>query len=96
MSTVMIDASTAAKLTEPKTTVEVRTEDGSLVGVFTPRREATDADYEWAMREVTTEEIEKSLASGPGRPLADILAELQKRPMRQIESIPNCDRILSS
>jgi len=55
VSTVQVDASTAAKLTELGSTVEVRTEDGKLVGVFTPRREATKEDYEWAMREVTTE-----------------------------------------
>jgi hypothetical protein len=79
MSTVLIDASTAAKLSEPKTTVGVRTEDGKLVGVFTPRREATEEDYERAMREITTEEIEESLRSGPGRPLADIIADLRKR-----------------
>jgi hypothetical protein len=79
MSTVLVDAATAAKLTAPKTQVEVRTEDGTLVGVFMPRREATEADYEWAMKEITTEEIEASLKSGPGRPLADILADLRKR-----------------
>lgn len=79
MSTVMIDAATAAKLSEPKTTVEVRTEDGKLVGVFTPRREATKEDYEWAMREITTEEIEKSLASGPGRPFREVIDELRRK-----------------
>ncbi len=79
MSTVLIDASTAAKLSEPKTTVEVRTEDGKLIGVFSPRREATEEDYEWAMREITTEEIEASLKSGPGRPFVEIIAELKQR-----------------
>jgi len=79
MSTVLIDASTAAKLSAPQATVEVRTEDGKLVGVFTPRREATEADYEWALSQITEEEIEASRKSGPGRPLADILADLRSR-----------------
>ena len=79
MSTVLVDAVTAAKLSEPKARVEVRTEDGRLIGVFTPQREATDEDYEWALREVTTEEIEKSLASGPGRPFAEAIAELRRK-----------------
>jgi len=79
MSTVFIDATTAAKLGEPRTTVEVRTEDGRLVGVFSPRREATPEDYEWAMREVTTEELEESIKSGPCRPFAEIIAELKQR-----------------
>jgi hypothetical protein len=79
MSTVQVDAATAAKLIEPKTTVEVRTEDGKLVGVFMPRREATDEDYEWAMREVTSEEIEASLGSGPTRPFREAIDELKQR-----------------
>jgi hypothetical protein len=79
MSTVLIDASTAAKLSQPMTTVEVRTEDGRLVGVFTPRREATPEDYEWARQEFTPEEIELARNSGPGRPLAEIMADLRKR-----------------
>jgi hypothetical protein len=79
MSTVLIDSATAARLTGAQTTVEVRTEDGKLVGTFTPRREATEADYEWAMREVTEEEIEASLRSGPGRPFADVIADLRRK-----------------
>jgi hypothetical protein len=79
MSTVKIDASTAAKLTEQKTTVEVRTEDGTLVGDFTPRREATDADYEWAMNHFTAEDAERSLNSGPGRPFREVIDELRRK-----------------
>jgi hypothetical protein len=79
MSTVLIDALTAAKLSEPNATVEVRTEDGKLVGVFTPRREATAEDYAWARQQFTAEEIEASRKSGPGRPLADIMTDLRKR-----------------
>jgi hypothetical protein len=79
VSTVQVDASTAAKLTELGSTVEVRTEDGKLVGVFTPRREATKEDYEWAMREVTTEEIEASLKSGLPRPFHEVVGELKQR-----------------
>lgn len=79
MSSVLVDASTAAKLSEPKTKVEVRTEDGKLIGVFTPRREATPEDYEWARKQFTEEEIEAARKSGPGRPLADILADLRRK-----------------
>ena len=79
MTTVLVDAATAARLREPNAKVEVRTEDGKLIGDFTPRREATEADYEWAFREVTKEEIEMSLASGPGRPFAEAIAELRRK-----------------
>jgi hypothetical protein len=79
MSTVLIDGATAEKLSEPKTTVEVRTEDGKLVGVFTPRREATEEDYEWAMQHFTAEQMRASLNSGPGRPFAEIIADLRSK-----------------
>ncbi|MEX2176117.1 MAG: hypothetical protein WD872_17275 [Pirellulaceae bacterium] len=54
-------------------------EDGNVLGYYTPRREATEADYDWAMNNITKEEIEASLASGPGRPLAEILADLRSK-----------------
>jgi hypothetical protein len=79
MSTVLVDAATAAKLSEPNSRVEVRTEDGKLIGVFSPRREATPEDYQWARQQVTVEEIEASRKSGPGRPLADIMADLRQK-----------------
>jgi len=79
MTTVTVDAATAAKLREPNARVEVRTEDGKLIGDFLPRREATQEDYDWAFREVTTEEIERSRASGPGRPFSEVIAELRRK-----------------
>jgi hypothetical protein len=54
-------------------------ENGNLLGYYTPRREANEEDYEWAMNAVTKEEIEASLASGPGRPLAEIIADLRSQ-----------------
>jgi hypothetical protein len=79
MGAIQIDAVTAARLCEPKTTVELRTEEGKLVGVFTPQREATEEDYAWAMENITKEAIEASLASGPGRPLREILDDLRRQ-----------------
>ena len=79
MSTVLVDAATAAKLSAISGTVEVRTEDGKLVGIFMPHDQWTEDAYEWAMREVTTEEIERSLASGPGRPFREVIDELRKK-----------------
>ena len=54
-------------------------EEGNVLGYYTHLREATDEDYEWAMNAITKEEIEASLASGPGRPLAEILADLRAK-----------------
>jgi hypothetical protein len=54
-------------------------EDGNVLGYYTPRREATEEDYQWALENITKEEIEKSLASGPGRPLREIIEELHRK-----------------
>jgi hypothetical protein len=54
-------------------------ENGNVLGYYTPRREATEEHYEWAFRNITKEEIEASEASGPGRPLAKIIAELRSK-----------------
>jgi hypothetical protein len=79
MSTVTVDSATAAALSGPKGKVEIRTVDGKLIGVFTPRREATAEDYDWARQEFTQEEIDAARKAGPGRPLADILADLRRK-----------------
>lgn len=79
MSTVVIDAATAAKFEDQTEEVEVRTMDGRLVGLFTPIREGTPEEYAWAQSQITDEEIEESRKSGPGRPLADILADLRRK-----------------
>ena len=79
MSTVIVDSATAAKFEVQTGKVEVRTSDGRLVGLFTPLREGTPDDYAWARAQFTEEEIEEARKSGPGRPLADILADLRRR-----------------
>lgn len=54
-------------------------ENGKILGYYTPRREATDEDYDWLMNHVTKEEIEASLQSGPGRPASEIIPELIRK-----------------
>jgi len=54
-------------------------ESGNILGYYTPRREATEEDYEWAFENITKEEIEASLASGPGRPASEIIPELIRK-----------------
>jgi hypothetical protein len=78
MSSIVIPASLKPSFvgTEPR---RVCDEEGNILGYYTPRREATEEDYEWAMNAVTKEEIEASLASGPGRPLAEIIADLRSK-----------------
>lgn len=78
MSTITIPASLKSVfgVTVP---TRVCDEDGNILGYYSPRREATEEDYKWAMENVTTEEIEASLASGPGRPASEIIPELIRK-----------------
>jgi hypothetical protein len=78
MNTITIPPSleTAFGVAEPTTICD---EKGRVLGYYTPLREATDEEYAWLMKEVTSEEIEASLKSGPGRPLSDILADLHRK-----------------
>jgi hypothetical protein len=62
--------------TEP---TRVCDESGRLLGFFTPFQEGTEADYEWAFANITKEQIQESLQSGMGRPLAEALAELRQQ-----------------
>jgi len=74
--TIPADLVSTFVVTEP---TQVLDEQGKLLGYYTPAREATDGDYEWAFREVTEAEIEFSRNSGPGRPAGEVLAELQRK-----------------
>ena len=74
--TIPADLVSTFEVAEP---TRVLDEQGTLLGYFTPAREATDADYDWAFREVTEAEIEFSRNSGPVRPAGEVLAELQRR-----------------
>jgi hypothetical protein len=54
-------------------------ESGTLLGYYTPLRQATEDDYQWAMEQFTPEMMEASLRSGPGRPFEEIIADLRRR-----------------
>jgi len=57
-------------------------ESGNTLGYYTPnspRREATDEDYEWAFKNITKEQIDAAENSGPGRPASEIIPELIRK-----------------
>ena len=78
MSSITIPASLKAAFigTNP---ARVCDEEGNILGYYTPRREATEEDYQWAMNAVTAQDIERSLKSGPGRPFSEVIAELRQK-----------------
>jgi hypothetical protein len=77
MSTVIIDATTAAKFAGQSGEVEVRTLEGRLVGVFTPLREATPEDYEWAKQHFTKKMVDEARQQQGGFTTAEALAHLR-------------------
>lgn len=78
MSSIVIPASLKPSFvgTGP---MRVYDEEGNILGYYAPRREATEEDYRWAMENVTTEEIEKSLSSGPTRLFSEAIEELRRK-----------------
>jgi hypothetical protein len=79
MGKVILDAETRAKLNGLAEQLELYDESGNLIGYYLPPkvysalRMPVDPPF-------TEEEIEEAFnQTGPGRPLADILADLRKR-----------------
>jgi hypothetical protein len=52
MSTIRIPTSLREAFTVSEPT-RVCDESGNILGYYTPRREATDEDYEWAFKNIT-------------------------------------------
>jgi hypothetical protein len=78
MSTITIPASLKSAF-EGMTQARVCDENGNTLGYFSTRREATEEDYEWAMKRFTAEEIEAAENSGPCRPASEIIPELIRK-----------------
>ena len=76
MSFLVLDQSAIEKLKAVATMVEVRDEQGTLVGHFHPAVTPETVDqYECPLSE---EELRRRAQEGGGRPLADILDDLRK------------------
>jgi hypothetical protein len=78
MSTITVPASLKAAF-DVSAPARVCDENGNVLGYYSPLREATDEDYEWAMKEFTVEDMEAALKSGPGRPASEIIPELIRK-----------------
>jgi hypothetical protein len=77
ISVVVLDQSTVEKLKAASVGVEVRDENGALLGYFEPAVTPETIDqYECPLSE---EELAHIAREGGGRPLADILSDLGNR-----------------
>lgn len=75
MSVMIVDSTMAAKLDQADGAVQICTRDGRLLGYFSPAKPKT-------LRlepPVTEAELDRISAEEGGRPLADILRDLEKR-----------------
>jgi hypothetical protein len=77
MGHVILDRQSIAQLVCVTERVEVRDKSGQVLGYFVPLSAADDYDgYECPLSEEELDAIERE---GGGRPLKDILADLEKR-----------------
>ncbi|MBC8290473.1 MAG: hypothetical protein H8E37_09165 [Planctomycetes bacterium] len=77
MVKLTVDHETLAKLLDLNERLELCDESGRLLGYFNPV--VDPSMYEGLDSQVSAEELERRSREGGGRPLADILADLEKR-----------------
>lgn len=74
MTKVVLDPSTRAQFHDLKKPLQFVDESGQLLGVFTP-----NVDPTLLGPQIGEEEVQRRLNEGGGRPLEDILRDLEKR-----------------
>ena len=79
MSAITIPANIKPLFAQVSEPVSVTDEQGNVLGFYTPMWQATKEDYARAESLFTSQEIEEGRRSGSGRPLKDILTDLQRR-----------------
>lgn len=77
MNRVVVDPATLARLQHARQTLELCDDSGRVVGRFVPTVDHSEcAELE---PRVSEEELDRRERAGGGRPLANILADLEKR-----------------
>lgn len=77
MKSIVVDEAISTQLRQTNHTIDVRDDKGVLLGRFVP---ALDAETKArAQPGISEEELDRRQRAGGGRPLADILADLEKR-----------------
>ena len=73
MTKIVLDSQTLARLRDLKETLQFVDESGHLLGLFTP-----NVDPRLLMPQIDDAEIQRRLDQGGGRPLQEILRDLEK------------------
>jgi hypothetical protein len=79
MTAITIPASIKPLFGQVSEPVSVRDEQGNVLGFFTPMRQATKEDYEWAKKQFTAEELQRSLSSGIAGTTDEVLRKIGAR-----------------
>lgn len=79
MTRVVLDAATAAKLHGARDSVELCDESGRVLGRFVPAENGLPGG-KLPGPQISEEELDRRERAGGGRSLAEILADLEKRP----------------
>jgi hypothetical protein len=77
MNRIIIDQASMAKLGALDQSAELCDETGRILGYFTPTHDRSL--YEGVEPPISAEELERRFQGGGGRPLADIMADLEQR-----------------
>ena len=84
MSTFTIPPELASLLVQFKDATELRDPQGKVIGLFTPLAKAEEEHRERIKALFDMEEVERAMAhGGEGRPLKDILRDLEARGRRE-------------
>lgn len=79
MTLVTVDQATRAKLHNLAEMLEFRDENGRVLGYYAPVRQGEHSPYQSAEIPFSEAEVRQLLNQPRGRPLAEILAELEKQ-----------------
>jgi hypothetical protein len=80
MITITVDRELRARLGDLAELVELLDEQGQIIGYVTPISSQRPLYEDLEVPTFTAEEVQRLLNQPPGRPLADILADLEKTP----------------
>ncbi|HZL91491.1 MAG TPA: hypothetical protein VFB96_24190 [Pirellulaceae bacterium] len=78
MTAITIPASMKPLFGQVSEPVSVRDEQGNVLGFFTPMRQATQEDYEWARQQFTEQEIEAARSEPGGFTTQEVLDHLSR------------------
>jgi hypothetical protein len=79
MTKVIVDSELRAKLGDMQDLVEFRDESGQVVGFFHPVAPVLNADNRQTCSPISDDEIETARQQRSGRPLVDIVADLDRQ-----------------